>query len=196
LLRVIAGLAAKFAGTILLSGQTIDTLAPDARVRCGLRSLPQDHRVFRTLTVEDNVRLGVRGQSAGDHISRPNLNPPGSRDGLGNSWLNVMNRQVGLLSGGEQARLALELLHWGTLEVVLLDEPTNGIDSLGVEQLKAEILSWSADGKAVVIVEHNIAFIRMVASRVAVMKDATLREIVAPTPVALNRALFESDMAP
>jgi len=195
LLRVIAGVAKRFAGTIDLTGRSIHPLPPDARVRCGLRSLPQDHRIFRSLTVEDNLRLGVgqlsSRQPPASIVTHPNPSvaiPATDRTDL---WKGIRNRQAGLLSGGEQARLALELLRQGPLEVVLLDEPTSGTDAIGVRQLKAQIAAWRASGKGIIVVEHDLAFVSAAATRVAILSDGMLREIATSAAVAPDILLNE-----
>lgn len=187
LLRALLGIVLKTYGTVCLDGKRLETLTIDQRVRMGLRLLPQDHRIFRYLSIKDNMSLSVAGLTdenfcinglpliPGMHIG--NEKPQLSGLAL-NSLVDNSNRLAGTLSGGEQAQMALQLFHYGAPKVILLDEPTAGIDGMARSSLLKFIEECTSIGIAFIVVEHDINFVSEVASRVEILREGHLR----PTP--------------
>jgi urea ABC transporter ATP-binding protein UrtE len=157
------------AGTVQLDGHDITRAAPHARAARGLAYVPQGREIFATLSVRDNLRMGlvktgVRGDGPLDELLQhfPRLAP-------------LLDRAGGSLSGGEQQLLALARALAGQPRVLLLDEPTEGIQPSIIEEI-AETLATLRDrlGLTIVLVEQNLDFIATVSQRVLVIKRGQL----------------------
>ncbi len=182
LLRIIAGIVAQFRGNISFDGLPIGNLHPDFRIRLGMRFLPQDHRIFRSLSIEENLILAVAPLEPQCTVPGLPLSAPGNSDlnamcaDFNTKELNV-KRFAGTLSGGEQASVALAQLKYGSPKLLLLDEPTSGIDGITRSKLSTMIANWQGAGAAIIVVEHDILYSLSVASRVGILKDGMLKEV-------------------
>ena len=173
LLRTLIGALRSTAGTVALRGTDITHAAPHARVKLGMAYVPQGREIFPTLSAMDNLRMGLvktgalaRGGGA-DTIEAllqdfPRLNP-------------LLDRPGGSLSGGEQQLLALARALAGKPTLLLLDEPTEGIQPSIIEEI-AETLATLRDRMrlTIVLVEQNLDFIAAVSQRVLVIKRGQL----------------------
>jgi branched-chain amino acid transport system ATP-binding protein len=151
-MSTIMGFLAPRRGTINLYGETISGLAPDVIARKGIGLVPQGRRMFRTLTVRENLMVAAQ--------SRPN----GGRTG----WsiervfqlfprLKERHAQVaGSLSGGEQQMLAIGRALMGNPRVLLMDEPSEGLAPQLVAEVGRTIAQLKAEGQSIVLVEQNI----------------------------------------
>ena len=171
LLRTLIGALRATAGTVTLNGADITRAAPHARARLGMAYVPQGREIFPALSVTDNLRMGLvkTGQPGTDGIDRlladfPRLKP-------------LLDRAGGSLSGGEQQLLALARALAGQPSLLLLDEPTEGIQPSIIEEI-AETLSALRDRMqlTIVLVEQNLEFIAAVSQRVLVIKRGQLGE--------------------
>lgn len=161
LLRTIMGLLPTERGRVVLDGVEIQRLAPHARARAGLGYVPQGRQIFPALTVRDNLRFGIlakRGDEAailGEVLEEfPEL-------------VRLLDRPGGALSGGEQQLLALARTLCGRPRLLLLDEPTEGIQPSIVAAMIERIRALSRSrGLAVLLVEQNLDFIQGLADRV------------------------------
>jgi branched-chain amino acid transport system ATP-binding protein len=171
LLRTLIGALRATAGSIRLKGGDITRTAPHARARLGMAYVPQGREIFPTLSVTDNLRMGLvkTGQLGNDGIERlladfPRLKP-------------LLDRAGGSLSGGEQQLLALARALAGQPSLLLLDEPTEGIQPSIIEEI-AETLAALRDRMqlTIVLVEQNLEFIAAVSQRVLVIKRGQLGE--------------------
>jgi urea ABC transporter ATP-binding protein UrtE len=171
LLRTLIGALRATAGTVTLNGVDITRAAPHARARLGMAYVPQGREIFPALSVTDNLRMGLvkTGQPGTDGIDRlladfPRLKP-------------LLDRAGGSLSGGEQQLLALARALAGQPSLLLLDEPTEGIQPSIIEEI-AETLAALRDRMqlTIVLVEQNLEFIAAVSQRVLVIKRGQLGE--------------------
>ena len=171
LLRTLIGALRATAGTVALNGTDITRAAPHARARLGMAYVPQGREIFPALSVTDNLRMGLvkTGQQGSDGIDRlladfPRLKP-------------LLDRAGGSLSGGEQQLLALARALAGQPSLLLLDEPTEGIQPSIIEEI-AETLAALRDRMqlTIVLVEQNLEFIAAVSQRVLVIKRGQLGE--------------------
>jgi branched-chain amino acid transport system ATP-binding protein len=171
LLRTLIGALRATAGTVTLNGADITRAAPHARARLGMAYVPQGREIFPALSVTDNLRMGLvkTGQQDTDGIDRlladfPRLKP-------------LLDRAGGSLSGGEQQLLALARALAGQPSLLLLDEPTEGIQPSIIEEI-AETLAALRDRMqlTIVLVEQNLEFIAAVSQRVLVIKRGQLGE--------------------
>ncbi|HYZ31046.1 MAG TPA: ABC transporter ATP-binding protein [Crenalkalicoccus sp.] len=161
LLRTVMGLLPAEGGRILWEGAPIEHLPPHARARLGLGYVPQGRQIFPALSVRDNLRFAA-------------LSKPGGTEAALDAVLaefpeltRLLDRPGGALSGGEQQLLALARALCGAPRLLLLDEPTEGIQPSIVAALVDRIAALrQGRGLAVLLVEQNLDFIRALADRV------------------------------
>jgi len=175
LLKTIIGLLPVTAGAISLDGEDLTRLPAHERARRGLGYVPQGRMIFADLTVEENLLIGA------------DLNPANRRALLEEVLaefpvLRARYRQRGdTLSGGEQQMLAIARALVGGPKVLLLDEPSEGIQPSIVQEIEVKIGSISrARGHAVVLVEQNIEFAAALARRIYVMEKGRIAREISP----------------
>jgi branched-chain amino acid transport system ATP-binding protein len=165
LLRTLVGALRATAGMVRLDGADITRHAPHARARLGMAYVPQGREIFPALSAMDNLRMGLvkTGERTLETIEAlledfPRLKP-------------LLERPGGSLSGGEQQLLALARALAGKPTLLLLDEPTEGIQPSIIEEI-AETLAALRDRMklTIVLVEQNLEFIAAVSQRVLVIK--------------------------
>ena len=175
LMRSVIGLLPGESGSIRLRDRELVGLTPHARARLGLGFVPQGRDVFPRLTVEENLRVGL------------SLNAAGSRD-LSAAFhhfpvLRERRRQAaGTLSGGQQQQLAIGRVLVGDPALLLLDEPSEGIQPSIVQDIARLIVDLNRrTGLSVVLVEQNIDMIRAVAQRCFVMEKGSVVAELTPS---------------
>jgi branched-chain amino acid transport system ATP-binding protein len=171
-LKTIMGLVHPAQGSIVLQGREITRVAPHAIARLGIGYVPEDRRIFRLLTVLENLRTGLdrRGMA------------PGRREELLDKayrYFPVLRERRhqagGTLSGGEQQMLAIARAMMLEPKIILLDEPTEGLMPRMVSQIRDIILALHADGVAILLVEQNVPLTLEVADRVYIMEKGVIR---------------------
>jgi urea ABC transporter ATP-binding protein UrtE len=167
LLRTIMGLTPSAAGRIAFDGAEIERRRPHAIAAAGIGYVPQGRGIFSSLSVEDNLRVGSRGRAAaGSLVEVYDLFP----------ILAERRRQRGgTLSGGEQQLLAIARCLIARPKLLLLDEPTEGLQPTIVQQLR-ELLPTIRDrfGVACLLVEQNLDFAFGVAERGYVLERGAI----------------------
>lgn len=159
LLKCIMGLLPATSGQILFHGKNLCMLAPEARARLGIGYVPQGRDVFPQLTVEENLRVGLGVRKGG-----PRTIPPGIYD-LFPVLKTMRHRRGGDLSGGQQQQLAIGRALVLEPSMLILDEPTEGIQPNIVHEIGDIILRLNAEaGLTVLLVEQKLPFARRVAS--------------------------------
>lgn len=167
-LKAITGVLPVRAGSIEFNGARIDRLPIDERARRGLGYVPQGRDIFPHLTVEENLRLalvvhGRQGADAADALARVYGLFPVLREMLG--------RKGGVLSGGQQQQLAIGRALLTDPRLLILDEPTEGIQPSIIEQIGDTLrrlkVARRADGTplSILLVEQYVDFCRDVADR-------------------------------
>jgi urea ABC transporter ATP-binding protein UrtE len=165
MLRTLIGALRATSGTVRFGDGDVTRLAPHARARLGMAYVPQGREIFPTLSAMDNLRMGLvkTGERTLHTIEAlledfPRLKP-------------LLERPGGSLSGGEQQLLALARALAGKPTLLLLDEPTEGIQPSIIEEI-AETLAALRDRMklTIVLVEQNLEFIAAVSQRVLVIK--------------------------
>ncbi len=165
-IRSIMGLTPPQAGRIVWKGADI-TGWPAYRVaRAGLGFVPEDRRIFADLTVWENLDVAGRGAS-GWTIERVFDLFPQLRD--------LTRRNGGFLSGGEQQMLTIARTLMGNPELLLLDEPSEGLAPLVVEHLQEQIARLKRDGLTILLAEQNVDFSLALADRVYVLEKGLIR---------------------
>jgi urea ABC transporter ATP-binding protein UrtE len=191
LLRTLAGHIRATAGSVRLEGNNITAAAPHLRARLGLGFVPQGREIFSGLTVHDNLRMGAihstdpEGAIASVLDDFPRLKP-------------ILDRAGGVLSGGEQQILAVARCLCAQPRIVLLDEPTEGIQPSIVEEIGDTLLRLrTSRGLTVVLVEQSLEFIRKLSDRVLVIQKGTfIREVAAEDIAALADEFVGMDATP
>jgi branched-chain amino acid transport system ATP-binding protein len=154
LVKTVAGWLQPTAGTIRFEGKEIGGLSSDRICRLGVGLVPEDRRVFPGLTVEENLRLGLMQSTK---RSRSECNHAIERVFGRFARLADRRKQMGTtLSGGEQQMLAIARVLAGTPRFLLIDEPTEGLAPMVVDELFDLIASFRADGIPVLLVEQNV----------------------------------------
>jgi branched-chain amino acid transport system ATP-binding protein len=178
LLKTIIGLLRAQPGTLTLDGGDITRLPAHDRARRGIGYVPQGRMIFPDLTVEENLRIGadLDRTGSGELLEEVLQEFPLLRERY--------RQRGGTLSGGEQQMLALGRALVGRPKVLLLDEPSEGIQPSIVQELEAKIASINqARGLAILLVEQNIEFAAALARRVYVMEKGRIAKEISPKNV-------------
>ena len=169
-LKSVIGLVRPTSGTIIFAGTRIDGLSPFRIARLGLGFVPEDRRIFTDLSVMENLEVGRQAPRAGAPTWTPErlfaLFPNLGR---------MRDRPGGRMSGGEQQMLTIARTLMGNPRCVLLDEPSEGLAPLIVEQMAVTIRTLKAEGLSVVLSEQNLHFSAMVADRAVIIEKGRVR---------------------
>jgi branched-chain amino acid transport system ATP-binding protein len=169
-LKAIMGLVPPSGGAVRFAGAALAGLAPHAIARRGLGYVPEDRRIFTDLTVMENLEVGRRPPRAGL--------PPWTVDRLFALFPNLgamRGRPGGRMSGGEQQMLTIARTLMGNPACVLLDEPSEGLAPVIVEQMAMAILALKQEGLSVLLCEQNLHFATLVADQAAIIEKGTIR---------------------
>lgn len=161
LLRAIMGLHPISTGEIILNGQTINGMATEKIVRCGLTLTPEGRQVFAGLTVYENLRLG-----AASRVDRKEIND--SRRMIFDLFpilSDRRNQNAGTLSGGEQQQLAIARSLMSKPKLLMLDEPSLGLAPIIVDQIFDLIARLRDGGLTILLVEQNAELSLQIADR-------------------------------
>ncbi|MBS0407015.1 MAG: ABC transporter ATP-binding protein [Proteobacteria bacterium] len=151
-------------GTVQAMGRDVERLRPDQVANLGLGYVPEDRQIFKLQTVEGNLRLGMkRGPEGQDEWPLERLY------GLFPLLAEARGKSAGLLSGGQQQMLAIARALAGNPELLLLDEPSEGLAPVIMDQIQALILQLRAQGVTLLVAEQNMRFCMEIASSVAVV---------------------------
>ena len=169
-LKAIMGLLPPRAGSVRFAGQEIAGLAPYRIARMGLGYVPEERRIFTDLTVAENLEVGRRAAPAGHDAWTPER-----LFGIFPNLAEMRHRRAAAMSGGEQQMLTIARTLMGNPEAVLLDEPSEGLAPVIVEQMAEAVLRMKAEGIAVLVSEQNLDFAAAVADRALILEKGTMR---------------------
>ncbi|WP_040790744.1 urea ABC transporter ATP-binding subunit UrtE [Nocardia paucivorans] len=163
LLRAAVGLVKTTRGRILFDGADITSLRPSARVRRGLAYVPQGQQCFGHLTTAENLRVVADGRKRGGTLIDEALD-------LFPALRELLDRRAGLLSGGQRQQLAIARALITEPRMLILDEPTEGIQPSVVAEIEDTITALTARGDlGVLLVEQHIGFALRAARRYYVL---------------------------
>jgi urea transport system ATP-binding protein len=158
LLKTILGLLNPRSGEIYLEGQAISRMATDKRVRSGIAYVPQGREIIPRLTVAENLILGMEARAGGRKKSDQ---IPEHVFELFPVLKQMLNRMGGDLSGGQQQQLAIARALMGNPRLLVLDEPTEGIQPSIILEIEAAVKQIVRDtGISVLLVEQHLHFVR------------------------------------
>lgn len=169
-MKCIMGLVEHRDGEITYDGVSLIKLAPHKICRAGIGYVPEERRIFPDLTVAENLEVGRRPPRAGA--------PEWTLHHLFDLFPNLAERKGNLgkqLSGGEQQMLTIARTLMGNPSAVLLDEPSEGIAPVIVEQMAKVIGELKSEGLAVLLSEQNLHFARAVSDRAVIIEKGALR---------------------
>ncbi|OOV36523.1 urea ABC transporter ATP-binding subunit UrtE [Candidatus Synechococcus spongiarum LMB bulk10D] len=178
LLKTVMGLIRPQRGRIHLAGRDLLALPPHQRARAGIGYVPQGRDIIPQLTVRDNLRLGLEARPGG--LARHDRLDPQVFD-LFPVLDTMLERRGGDLSGGQQQQLAMARALQGKPRLLLLDEPTEGIQPNVVADIEKAVRRIMAQtGVSVLLVEQHLHFVRQAHTYYAMQKGG----IVASGPTA------------
>ena len=175
LLRALMGFLPATSGRVHFAGADVTALEPYWRARLGLGYVPQGRDIFPGLTVYDNLRMGCSKQQGGTEQATiaavleefPRLIP-------------LLDRVGSALSGGEQQLLAIARCLCGKPRLVLLDEPTEGIQPSIIDEIVETLQRLRAKGLTIILVEQNLDFIAALSQRILIIQKGTITREVQP----------------
>ncbi len=174
-MKTIMGLVDERQGAVRFNGEDISARKPFEIARRGLGFTPEDRRIFVDLTVKENLDIGRQPpRRFTDGTAAPSWTP-GQLFTLFPNLAEMQDRLGGRMSGGEQQMLTVARTLMGNPLLVLLDEPSEGVAPLIVEQMAHTILALKKQGLSILLSEQNIYFARMVADRVYVLEKGQIQ---------------------
>ncbi|MGH7265139.1 MAG: ABC transporter ATP-binding protein, partial [Candidatus Rokuibacteriota bacterium] len=187
-LKTIMGLIRPAAGRIRFDGKDVTGLAPHLIARGGIAYVPEDRRIFRLLTVFENLRTGLDRAGVGAERRQALL------DKVYRYFPVLTQRRAqagGTLSGGEQQMLAIARAMMLEPRIILLDEPTEGLMPRMVAQIRDIIEVLRRDGVAILLVEQNVPLTLAVTSRVYIMEKGVVRHQAAAAALRADDAVIQ-----
>ena len=187
LLNTVAGLLSPAAGSVSFQGRTITGAEPADLVRQGLALVPEHRRIFKDLTVEENLKLAGATVPARDRKAR--IDEVGSLFAvLRVKW----NTSAGYLSGGEAQQLAVARALMCDPKMLLLDEPTLGLAPTLVDVIFELLQTLRSQGRTMLVVEQNATRALQIADRGYVLRSGRLVGEGIGAELAADPELFES----
>jgi len=188
-LKAIMGLIPAHARALRFAGHDIRGMASYRIARLGLGYVPEERRIFTDLTVAENLEVGSKPVVTGQ------TRAAWTEDRLYSIFPNLASmrgRRAGQMSGGEQQMLTIARTLMGNPEAVLLDEPSEGLAPVIVEEMAAAVLRMKVEGIAVLLSEQNLHFASAVADRAYIIEQGTIRHQGRMADIVADAALREA----
>ena len=163
-LKAVMGLVDVRGGRIELHGREITGLPPYRISRAGIGYVPEERRVFAGLSVAENLVVGTRVSDSAPVWTETRIFD------LFPKLAELRDRRAGQLSGGEQQMLTIARTLMGNPDIILLDEPSEGLAPVVVQQIAQTVTTLAREGLTVLLSEQNVRFARNVADRAAVIE--------------------------
>jgi len=186
-LKTIMGLINPARGKVLFEHKSITGMPAHRLARIGIAYVPEDRRIFRLLTVTENLRTG---------LDRRGVSEARKQELLGKvfAYFPVLaerrNQPGGTLSGGEQQMLAIARAMTLEPKIILLAEPTEGLMPRMVSQIRQIIDALHRDGVAILLVEQNVPLTLEASDRVYIMEKGAIRHHCAASELKVNDAVI------
>jgi branched-chain amino acid transport system ATP-binding protein len=185
-LKTIMGLVRPSRGSVSLDGRSIAGLPAHKLARLGIAYVPEDRRIFRLLTVMENLRTGLDRSGVSDARKQELLDKVFA-------YFPVLaerrDQAGGTLSGGEQQMLAIARAMMLEPKIILLDEPTEGLMPRMVSQIREIIDALHREGVAILLVEQNVPLTLEASQRVYFMEKGAIRHHAAASALKVNDAI-------
>jgi branched-chain amino acid transport system ATP-binding protein len=179
LLKALIGQLPADTGRIRLDGGDITRLPPSARARAGIGYVPQGREIFPALSVRENLRMGCLLSKLPEAATIDDVLTCFPR------LIKLLDRPGGALSGGEQQLLALARCLCGAPRLILLDEPTEGIQPSIIDEIIETLHALRGSRHlTVVLVEQNLKFISALSQRVLIIQKGIITREVTPEAIA------------
>jgi branched-chain amino acid transport system ATP-binding protein len=194
-LKAVMGMLAKRKGVLHFMGRDISTAQPFEVSRMGLGFVPEDRRIFTDLSVMENLAVGrqpVRSWPEGQPA------PAWTPERLFKLFPNLgemRERPGGRMSGGEQQMLTVARTLMGNPYLVLLDEPSEGVAPLIVEEMARMIVALKQAGVSILLSEQNLHFARLVADRAVVLEKGEVKFAGAMEALMSDEALLRTHVS-
>jgi branched-chain amino acid transport system ATP-binding protein len=185
-LKAIMGMLARRKGRVQFMGADVSRAESHAIARAGLGFVPEDRRIFSDLTVMDNLEVG---RQAARHWPDGSAAPTWTPEALFTLFPNLgemPQRPGGRMSGGEQQMLTVARTLMGNPFVVLLDEPSEGVAPVIVEQMAHMIIALKQQGVSILLCEQNMHFAELVSDRAYVLEKGQIRHQSTMAELAAN----------
>jgi urea transport system ATP-binding protein len=188
LLKTLMGLTDRMEGEIRLDDADLGRQPTFRRARAGIAYVPQGREIIPDFTIRENILMGSFGRADGKREVPPLVAE------LFPYLMDNLDRNGGVLSGGQQQQLAIARALGADPKIILLDEPNEGIQPSIVEEIESVIIRLNRDiGLTVILVEQNVSFVRRAAQRFAMMEKG---RVVASGEIGdLSDALVQRHMA-
>jgi branched-chain amino acid transport system ATP-binding protein len=187
-LKTIMGLVLPSQGNVRLDGNAITGLPPHKLARLGIGYVPEDRRIFRLLTVMENLRTGFDRAGVTDEKRRALLDKAFA---YFPRLAERRNQAGGTLSGGEQQMLAIARAMMLEPKIILLDEPTEGLMPRMVSQIREIIEVLHREGVAILLVEQNVPLTLQVSQRVYIMEKGSVRHHCAASEIKIDDPIIK-----
>jgi branched-chain amino acid transport system ATP-binding protein len=175
IMKSIMGLVGRRGGSVVFDGTDVARLEPYHIARLGVGYVPEDRRIFTELTVLENLDVGRQDpRSWPDGTPTPTWTPQRLFDLFPNLG-EMPGRPGGQMSGGEQQMLTVARTLMGNPLLILLDEPSEGVAPIVVEQMASTIVELKREGLSILLSEQNIHFAELVCDRAYVLEKGQIR---------------------
>ena len=174
-LKAVMGMLARRSGQVQFMGRDIARAEAHAIARAGLGYVPEDRRIFHDLTVLENLDVGRQPARRWPDGSAAPTWTPAALFQLFPNLGEMPHRPGGRMSGGEQQMLTVARTLMGNPFLVLLDEPSEGVAPLIVEQMAQMIIALKAQGVSILLCEQNMHFAELVSDRAYVLEKGQIR---------------------
>ncbi len=188
-MRSVMGLTPPASGRVVWKGRDIAGRTPHQVARAGIGFVPEDRRIFPELTVWENLDVAARAGGRRGHWTIETVYE------LFPKLEELRNRQGGFLSGGEQQMLTIARTLMGNPELLLLDEPSEGLAPLVVDMLREKIGTLRDQGLTILLAEQGVEFCLALADRVYVLEKGAVRHSGPAAELRDNKELREQLMA-
>ena len=185
-LKTLIGMLDKRRGSVSFLGKDISKSEPHHAARMGLGFVPEDRRIFTDLTVTENLEVGRQPARRWPDGSEAPLWTPQRLFTLFPNLGEMPGRAGGRMSGGEQQMLTVARTLMGNPYLVLLDEPSEGVAPVIVEQMAHMIMELKSQGVSILLSEQNMHFAELVSDRAYVLEKGQIRYQASMAELAAN----------